>query len=82
MKWIIRKKGGFKIGEAIDGFKLIRKIISIPAYKSIYYIISYYTAEDTRILARPSRSIILRPKLAFVADKMKIIPESVYIRMP
>jgi hypothetical protein len=82
MKWTVRKEGGFEVGEAIDGSGLMRKIISIPACEGIHHVVFYYTVRDARILARPSRSIILRPELASVADKMEIIPESICMRMP
>jgi hypothetical protein len=44
--------------------------------------VSYYTAGDARTLARLSQSMTLRPELASVADKMEIIPEHVWRRMP
>jgi hypothetical protein len=54
MKWTVRKEDGFKVCEAIDDSELMKKIISIHAYKAIHYMVFYYTAGDAPNLARPS----------------------------
>jgi Gti1/Pac2 family len=66
MEWTVREVDGFEVGEAIDGSGLMKKTTSIPACRCLHHVVSYYTSWDTRTLARPSRSMILRPELASV----------------
>lgn len=66
MEWTVREGDGFEVGEAIDGSGLMKKTISIPARGSIHHVVSYYTAWHARPLARPPRSMTLRPELASV----------------
>jgi len=68
MEWTVREEDGFEVGEAIDGSGLMKKTVSIPACRSIHHVVSYYTARDARTLARPPRSMTLRPELAVEAN--------------
>jgi hypothetical protein len=64
MEWTLREEDGFEVGKALDGSGLMKKTVSIPACGVIHHMVSYYTAEDAPTLARPSRSMTLRPELA------------------
>lgn len=65
-EWIIREKDGFEVGEATNGSGPMKKSASIPACGAIHHMVCYYTERNTRTLARPSRSMTLRPGLSSV----------------
>ena len=70
MKWTVWEEDGFEVSEATNGSGLTKKIISIPTCRAIHNVVSYCTAWDARALARPSRSMTLRPELASVLKEM------------
>jgi hypothetical protein len=55
MGWAFRDDNDFKVGEAIDASRLLRKRISIYACRSLHHVVSYYTESDAPSLAWPSR---------------------------
>jgi Gti1/Pac2 family len=69
MEWVVQEKAGFEVCKATNGSGLMKKTISIPACGGVHHVVSYYTAGDTRTLARPSRCLTLRPELASVLPK-------------
>lgn len=57
MKWNNCEEDDFEVDEAIDGFKLIKKTISISTCGRTHHIVSYYSACDAQTLTRPLKEL-------------------------